>query len=312
MQASPSLLAAGPPDVFALVADLLDPPTTTARWYCSRQDCDGEPHEGWQWCDHPAVCPEHGPKAPSNIANDCPMCHKWQCRHARADQRPPAAFVRGEARGWLCMAGRGWGKTRTAAEWLADQASRIPRSNWGVLAPTLDDIRDTCIEGESGLLEALGWERADDRYDKTKLRLRLNNGSVIRSYSAETPRRVRGPNLYGVWLEEIAQWSYRETWDSLFPAIRRGLAQYVITTTPAPVPLVREFANRDDGSVIVTHGSTFDNEKNLAPHQVAELKRRWAGTRRERQELFGELLEDVAGALWQASTIETTRGVLLD
>lgn len=210
------------------------------------------------------------------------------------------------------MAGRGFGKTRSGAEWLADQARRQPKSYWGVIAPTLDDIRDTCIEGESGLLQALGMSREDDRYDKTRLLLRLDNGTIINSFSAETPRKVRGPNLYGVWLEEIAQWKTREMWDNLFPAIRRGAAQAVITTTPAPVPLVREFTDREDGSVVITRGSTYDNEKNLSPAQIAELKVRWQGTRRERQELFGELLEDVPGALWKPQQIETTRAALLD
>lgn len=209
------------------------------------------------------------------------------------------------------MAGRGFGKTRSAAEWITHQAETVPKSNWAVIAPTLDDVRETCFEGESGILKALDWDREDDRYDKTKLLVRLPNKSVIRSYSAEVPRKARGPNLYGVWLEEITQWKYRAMWDNLFPAIRRGLAQTVITTTPAPVPLVREFTDRDDGSVVITRGSTYDNASNLAPAQLAELKVRWQGTRRERQELFGELLEDVPGALWKASIIDSTRGVLL-
>jgi hypothetical protein len=215
----------------------------------------------------------------------------------------------------MYLAGEGMVPThnsRAGAEWLADQAKSTPYSYWAVVGPTLDVVRDICIEGESGLLQALGWQRHDERYNKTRLRLHLDNGTIIRSYSAESPRKARGPNLYGAWLEEIAQWQYREMWDNLFPALRRGLAQYVITTTPAPMPLVREFATRTDGSVVITRGSTFDNARNLAPHQVEELKRRWAGTRRERQELYGELLEDVAGALWQARTIEDTRGVLLD
>jgi hypothetical protein len=199
--------------------------------------------------------------------------------------------------------------TRSASEWLADQANSIPKSYWGVIGPDFDVVRDTCFEGESGLLEALGWERADDRYDKTRLRLRLDNGTMIRAYSAETPRKARGPNLSGAWLEELAEWSYREMWDNLFPAIRRGLAQYVATCTPKPVPLVREFAK--DSQVLVTRGSTFANERNLSPHAIAQLREKWAGTRRERQELYGELMDDVAGALWQTVTIEATRGALV-
>jgi phage terminase large subunit-like protein len=211
----------------------------------------------------------------------------------------------------MLLAGRGYGKTRSGAEWLADQARRHPKSNWAVLAPTKEDLEDTCFEGESGLLQALGIDREDDCYNKSKTLIRLPNDAVIRSYSAETPRKARGPNLWGAWLEEIAQWKGREMWDNLFPAIRRGRAQTVITSTPAPVPLITEFAGRTDGSVVITRGTTFDNEKNLSPEQIAELKIRWQGTRRERQELYGELLEDVPGALWSAANIESTRAVLV-
>jgi phage terminase large subunit-like protein len=283
------------------------------KWYCGDRECNGLPHAGHHWCEH-AICRDHAGRSDQPPPpGECEVCdqHQWQCCHCRADQRPPLVFTAGEVRGWLMMAGRGFGKTRSGAEWLADQAKSTPKSYWGVIGPDFDVVRDTCIEGESGLLEALGWERADDRYDKTRLRLRLDNGSMIRAYSAETPRKARGPNLSGAWLEELAQWSYREMWDNLFPSIRRGLAQYVITTTPSPVPLVREFTNRTDGTVVITRGSTFANERNLAPHAVAELRQRWAGTRRERQELYGELMDDVAGALWQTSTIEESRGTLV-
>jgi phage terminase large subunit-like protein len=283
-------------DPFLVAADLLDPPSAQGRWYCQIENCDGHPHEGMHWCEHPVDSDEH----------------TWECRHARAQQCPPAEFQSGDARYFLFMAGRGAGKTRAAAEWIVDQALNTPASNWAVVAPTLDDVRQTCFEGESGILHALDWIRSDERYDKTQLLVRLPNASIIRSYSAETPRRSRGPNLYGAWLEEIAQWRSREMWDNLLPAIRRGRAQTVITTTPAAVPLVIEFAGRDDGSVAITRGSTFDNEENLAPATIAELRVRWQGTRRERQELFGELLEDVPGALWSPAVIDAARGTLED
>ena len=277
-------------------ADLFDESVApSSKWYCDKPNCDGEPHEGFHWCEHP-------------IAGE----HDWTCRHARVEQHPPTTFRTGVARNWVVMGGRGYGKTRTGAEWMADQARRNPKSNWVVVARSFDDIQDTCFEGESGLLQALGIARDDDRYNKSRLLLRLDNGTVIRSYSAEVPRKARGPNLWGAWLEEITQWKTREMWDNLFPAIRRGLAQTVITTTPAPVPLLTEFTSRDDGSVVVTRGSTYDNAKNLSAAQIAELQIRWKGTRRERQELFGELLEDVPGALWTATNIETTRAVLID
>jgi phage terminase large subunit-like protein len=73
------------------------------------------------------------------------------------------------------------------------------------------------------------------------------------------------------------------------------------------VSLVREFAERDDGSVVITRGTTFDNRANLAEAFIAEVEVRYKGTRFERQELYGELLTDVPGALWSPDTIEATR-----
>jgi phage terminase large subunit-like protein len=81
----------------------------------------------------------------------------------------------------------------------------------------------------------------------------------------------------------------------------------VITTTPRPVPLLKDLLGRDDGSVVTTRGSTFDNQANLSRSALAELKSRYLGTRLGRQELGGELLEDVEGALWSLELIENGR-----
>lgn len=267
----------------------------SSRWYCNRPGCDGSPHEGWHFCEHP-------------LENHPTGAEYWRCRHARPNQHPP----KGDWLYWLIMAGRGFGKTRSGAEWLAECAKRTPETNWAVVAPTRDDLKATCIEGESGLLAALGLSRSDDAYNKSDLVLRLPNGSTIRGLSAERPDRARGPNLAGAWLDELASWRYRSAWDDLFPALRRADARVCITTTPRPVPLVREFTDRTDDTVKITYGSTFDNEANLSPQAIAELRRRWEGTRRARQELYGELLEDVPGALWTISMIEGARATLLE
>lgn len=266
------------------------------RWFCDRPGCDGEPHEGRHWCGHPVDSGEH----------------TWECRHSRAEQRPPVEFKEGRARNWIMMAGRGFGKTRSGAQWLAYEAQSQPDTEWAIIAPTREALAKVCLEGESGLLRALGIQRGDVRYNKSSLLLRLANGSVISGYSSEAPVSVLGSNLSGAWLDELAKWRDATMYDNLFPAIRRGLAQTVVTTTPAATRLLLSFLDRKDGSVAVTRGSTFHNEKNLSPQAVAELRVRWAGTRMERQELFGELLEDVPGALWTASMMERAKAVLLD
>jgi hypothetical protein len=205
------------------------------------------------------------------------------------------------------MAGRGWGKTRTGAEWLARQAQSSP-GDYAVIARSSQDCRETCLEGQSGLLRALGLRFDSREYNRATGQIRLPNGSSIYAYSAERPERVRGPNLSGAWCDEMAVWRYPQTWtETLLPALRIGRPQVVVTTTPRPIPLLREMIERDDGSVVVTRGATFDNEANLSSQALAELRRRYEGTRIGRQELMGELIDDVEGALWNRALIEPYR-----
>ncbi len=277
-----------------VAAELLDPDGPLSKWYCDRPECDGEPHGKWHFCEHPL---------PHPVGDEY-----WQCRHARAAQCPPP----GSWRVWLVLAGRGFGKTRTGAEWLAREAMRQPGTSWAVVAPTGKDLAEVCFEGDSGLLRALGMTRGDEAYNKSALLLRLPNGSVIRSLSAERPARSRGPNLAGAWLDELAIYPYRETWDDLLPALRRASARVVVTTTPRPVPLITEWTKRTDGSVVVTRGSMFDNAANLSQSALDDVRMRWEGTRMADQELYGMLLEDVPGALWRAESIEANRLMLED
>jgi len=272
-------------NAFSIAADLFgESVAPKSRWYCNRPYCDGKPHD------------------------------QWPHEHARTAQCPPAEFTHGAALVWLILAGRGFGKTRTGAEWLGHQARTNPKTEWGIVAPTYKDLKEVCVEGESGLLNALEGTLYD--YNKSSLQIVLRaSQTVIRSYSAETPERVRGPNLSGAWLDEIAQnqGSYPAAWKNLSMAIRRkgSPVKVVATSTPAPVPLVRQFTDRTDNSVVITRGSTFDNRDNLADSFIAEMEVRYKGTRFERQELFGELLTDVPGALWTPDLIESARGVLL-
>jgi phage terminase large subunit-like protein len=234
--------------------------------------------------------------------------HDWR-REARPEQLPPEGdwFI------WLVCAGRGWGKTWLGARWLAEQATSTP-GDYGVVGRSEQDTRDTCIEGRSGLLAALGLHLGSPEYRRGTQQIRLPNGSVIYAYSAESPERTRGPNLSGVWCDELAAWRFlAQMWDeTLIPAVRIGDPQIVVTTTPRPVPLLRELVSRDDGTVVVTRGSTFDNAANLSAGALAELRRRYDGTRIGRQELLGELLDDVDGALWNRELIEPHRVASID
>ena len=224
---------------------------------------------------------------------------------ARLEQRPP----QGNWSNWLYIAGRGAGKTRTAAEWLALQAIRADKTRWAVVAPTFADARDTCLEGESGLIAVLNRYDELDQYNRSQGALTLKNGSRIKIFSGEEPERLRGPQHHGAWVDELAAFRYlQETWDQLQFGLRLGEhPQVVVTTTPKPRGLLKELMTRTDNTVVITRGSTFDNAANLAPTALLELRARYEGTTLGKQELYGEMIDVVDGALFTRQQIDDNR-----
>jgi phage terminase large subunit-like protein len=235
---------------------------------------------------------------------------------ARPEQIPPATGWHL----WLLLAGRGFGKTRTAAEWLAGEVIGQPHApdgsptEWAIIAETFGDTRQICVEGPSGLLGCLNRRGLvngrDYSYNRSAWRITFPTGQKIHMLGADDRDAGRGFNLAGIWADEIAKWRYPyETWtEGLAPALRIGAnPRAVITTTPKPGRLLKEWTSRDDGSIYVTRGSTFDNAANLSPAALTELRARYEGTRIGRQELLGELLTDVEGALWSLDLLERTR-----
>jgi phage terminase large subunit-like protein len=221
---------------------------------------------------------------------------------------------------WLIMAGRGWGKTRTGAEWLAERILETPKApdgtgtQWAIIAPRFSDTKTVCVEGPSGLLVSLRNRGlvadTDYIYNKSSYKIVFKDGQIVHMFGADSPDSGRGLNLSGAWLDELAAWPYPyETWtEGLAPALRIGdRPRVVVTTTPKPIKLLRDWITRDDESIYITRGSTFDNAKNLSETALAELRARYAGTRTGRQELYGELLDQAEGALWQRHWIEDTR-----
>jgi len=228
----------------------------------------------------------------------------WTDQLARTEQIPTEE----EWSVWLYLAGRGAGKTRTAAEWMAWEAIKTPKTRWAVVAATFSDVRDTCAEGESGLVSILRRYGALENYNRSMGEIRLTNGSRIKLFSADEPDRLRGPQFHGAWCDELAAWRYEDTWDQLQFGLRLGEhPRTLITTTPRPVPIIKRLLAQDDGSVKVVRGSTFDNAKNLAPSALAQLRARYEGTRLGRQELFAEVLTDTPGALWTLEMLEGSR-----
>ena len=234
--------------------------------------------------------------------------------------RPEQQEPEGDWTVWLILAGRGWGKTRTGAEWLIDKVLANPSApdgaptEWAIIGETFSDTRVMCVEGPSGILRVLmrrGLTNGIEfTYNRSSWQITIATGQKIHMFGADNPDAGRGYNLSGVWADEIAKWRYSyESWnEGIAPALRIGdKPRAVITTTPKPIRILREWTGRSDGSVFTTRGSTFDNASNLSTAALTELEARYAGTRVGRQELYGELLEDVEGALWHRQMIERAR-----
>ena len=228
---------------------------------------------------------------------------RWTHQLARTEQIPTDSE---DWNTWLFLAGRGAGKTRTAAEWLAWKAISNEGTRWAIVAPTHADARDTCVEGESGILNILKEYGVLKDYNRSISEIFLTNKSRIKLFSGEEPDRLRGPQFHGGWFDELAAFKRPDAWDQYQFGARLGQhPQTIITTTPRPTKLVKDLVTRN--GVITVRGSTFDNAKNLAPSALAELKLRYENTRLGRQELYGEILDTVEGALWTREVIERAR-----
>ena len=221
------------------------------------------------------------------------------CRDA---QTPPA----GDWRTWLFQGGRGAGKTRAGAEWVRwlaiGRAGRI-----ALIGPTLHDVREVMIEGQSGLRQVEPESRLQPVYHPSRRLLEFHNGAVAHAFSAEDPDSLRGPQFEAAWCDEAAAWTYaEETWDMLQMALRLGAhPAALVTTTPRPTRLMRRLHASPD--TVITQGATRENAANLSPGFLKAVEAAYGGTALGRQELDGILIEDPEGALFLRSRIEAFR-----
>jgi phage terminase large subunit-like protein len=219
---------------------------------------------------------------------------------ARKEQLPP----QDDWRVWLFLGGRGAGKTRAGAEWVAEQARSKKAARIALIAPTFHDVREVMIEGHSGL-RALPGVRPS--YEASRRRLVWPNGAQAYCFSAEDPESLRGPQFDAAWADEICFWAKPdETLAALEHGLRLGAKpRLVVTTTPRPIPALKRLMSAPDTAI--TSSSTWANRHNVATDFIAALNQRWAGTARHRQELLGELIEDLEGALWKRADLEAIR-----
>lgn len=240
-------------------------------FFCGDRSCTGRPHGEWEW------------------------------NHARGDQYPPAGD---DWLTWLITSGRGGGKTRCGAEVVHQASETVGRI--AIIAATGADVRDTLVEGESGLKTIARPDRTP-KYEPSKRRLTWPNGCIGTTFSGEEPDRLRGPEHGFAWVDEGAHIALiQDVWDNLLFGLRIGRRpRVVVTTTPKPRPWLKELIK--DPRTFRTVTSTYANLDNLAPTFAETVIGRYEGTRLGRQELHGELLEDVEGALWTSDMIEIDR-----
>ena len=198
---------------------------------------------------------------------------------------------------WLMLAGRGAGKTRTAAEQIGWWAWEQPGTRWLVAAPTSSDVRSTCFEGDSGLLTVIPSALVAD-YNKALHELKLINGSLIKGIPASEPERFRGPQFHGGWLDELAAWDYlQEAWDQIQFGVRLGTKTHLICmTTPKPKDLIVELVGREGDDVVLTTASTYANLSNLSDNFRKQILS-YEGTTLGRQEIYAEIIDPEEGGI---------------
>ena len=235
-----------------------------------------------------------------NPADADALLYDWKL-WARANQLAP----KGDWSTWMIMSGRGWGKTRTGAEWIRERVQAGYR-RIGLIAKTPADARDIMIEGESGILACIPKDQRPT-YETTKRRLTWKNGAVALAFSSHEPDHLRGVQFDTVWVDELATYEYaRETWETMRFALRLSDdPRCLVTTTPKPMAIIKEII-KEEGTVLTT-GSSYDNQANLTPQFFDQILSRYENTRIGRQEIHAELLDEAEGSLWKRDWIENTR-----
>lgn len=227
---------------------------------------------------------------------------RWWEFWARNDQLPPP----GDWRIWLFLGGRGAGKTRAGAEWIHGEILSGRARRVALVGPTMNDVREVMISGPSGLTQ-IGHETERPVYEPSRRRVSWPNGAVGFAFSAEEPDRLRGPQFDAAWVDELAAWEQDvATFDMLQFGLRLGDApRLMATTTPRARALIKRLMA--DETCAQTRSSSDRNEVNLADGFISAIRARYGSTELARQEIDGELVDDIEGALFRLSVIDQTR-----
>ena len=284
------------PAVRARLTKILEDRAYATSWRCDLPTCDGKPHDG-------------------------------KPKHARTEQRPPWGRTLEledgqtvDVKRWYLRGGRGSGKTwagsRALAElilWYGGVDEDGSRRSYGVIGPTFKYTKETLIEGDSGLIAALGGENGPyiEAYNRSTGQVLMANGAIVYTAGADNRGQgIEGKNISAIWLDEVGLWAinrWKYVWtQAIRYAVRKSPALYIITGTPKQGhPFVQELIK--DERVYTAVMATKDNKENLPEDLLREWEETYGGTRIGRQELEGEVLNDVEGALWSWQQIEATR-----
>ncbi len=231
----------------------------------------------------------------------------WWEANAHDHQRAPD----GDWTTWLLLGGRGAGKTRAGAEWIRALVAGGANDNTqyrsiALVAESYADAREVMIEGPSGI-RAVSSRGERPVYQSSRRRLVWPHGAVAYAFSAEDPDGIRGFQFDAAWSDELCKWRYaEETWSNLQLALRLGeKPRQIATTTPRPMALLKRLMKAETTKLV--RASTYENRAHLSDAFFTEIAALYEGTALGRQELLGELIDDVAGALWTWNLIEASR-----
>jgi phage terminase large subunit-like protein len=233
------------------------------------------------------------------------LAEEWHWQAHRGQREPE-----GDWRVWMLVAGRGFGKTRTGAEWVSRHARDNGRARIALAGATLGDVARVMVEGPSGIL-SVAWTGEAPRWTRSRGLVEFSSGAVAFAYGGERPGQLRGPEHHFAWADELAKWTRpEESWHNLQMGLRLGeRPRVLVTTTPRPMPLLERIL-AEPGTT--STGGRMRENLHLAPAVVAELEALYAGTRIGRQELDGELFHEVEGALWTRALIEQCRATMAE
>jgi len=274
------------------LAEILETRKAAVSWRCPNRECDGKPHDGYPY------------------------------KHARGKQQPPwgPGGLNTVYREYYAQGGRGSGKTWCAANALAEiivyndgYDEEGSQNAYAVVGPILSTTKTTLMEGDSGLIKALGGENGPHikAYNRSTGILHMNNGAIVYSGGADNRgAQIESKNVSAIWCDEVGLWNlntWEYTWDNAIGfAVRKGGALFIMTGTPKQGhPLVKRLIESKNVYRVVH--TTYENRENLSPEVLAKWEERWDKTRTGRQELYGEFLTDTPGALWTSASIDITR-----